>query len=292
MLGSGLVIALALSVACDSDSDDDDDDSGGGGSTTTTTSTTGTGCDASCEQEGFTCCGDTCVNLANDIDNCGSCSNECTGEHPFCAGNACEDPPCASGTGCASPTFCCDTQCCDAGQLCCVVPGPVSSPAECTAPTAEGSCPLGCLLCACAAPDTPIATPDGERPIADIREGELVYSVHRGEVVAVPVKQINRADVRDDHLMIHVVLAGGASIAISAEHPTADGRTIADLRVGDVLHGQRIAGLSTVRYGLPHTFDILPDSDTAAYFAGGLLMGSTLNFGARRVPAASYVPPR
>jgi len=41
----------------------------------------------------------------------------------------------------------------------------------------------------CASPDTPIATPDGERPIAELREGDLVYSVDGGAIV--PVGEID-----------------------------------------------------------------------------------------------------
>src|SRR4051812_37595612 len=38
-------------------------------------------------------------------------------------------------------------------------------------------------LCDCASPDTPIATPTGERAIASLRTGDLVYSVHGMQVV-------------------------------------------------------------------------------------------------------------
>jgi hypothetical protein len=38
----------------------------------------------------------------------------------------------------------------------------------------------------------------------------------------------------------------------------------------------RVVASSVVPYEHPFTYDILPDSDTGAYFAGGLLIGSTL----------------
>jgi hypothetical protein len=37
----------------------------------------------------------------------------------------------------------------------------------------------------CASPDTPIATPDGDKPIASLHAGDLVYSVDHRVVRAV-----------------------------------------------------------------------------------------------------------
>jgi hypothetical protein len=82
---------------------------------------------------GFTCCDNACVNLRNDIHNCGACGVVCTGPQPFCAGTACGTAPC-------------EPPCAD-GQLCCDVRSAVSRPPSCVAPTSSGTCPLGCPLC-------------------------------------------------------------------------------------------------------------------------------------------------
>jgi hypothetical protein len=83
---------------------------------------------------GFTCCNNSCVNLRNDIHNCGACGVVCTGPQPFCDGTKCAPAPC-------NPA-------CSGGMLCCEVqgPGPSFGP-MCTAPTDGGTCPLGCPLC-------------------------------------------------------------------------------------------------------------------------------------------------
>jgi hypothetical protein len=129
---------------------------------------------------------------------------------------------------------------------------------------------------ACAAPDTPIATPSGDRPIASLRKGDLVWSVDRGRIVAVPISVVARTAVGAEHVMVRVKFANGTVIRISPGHPTADGRTLGDLRKGDRLDHQEPAEVTRVTYGEPFTYDILPASDTGAYFAGGALIGSTL----------------
>jgi hypothetical protein len=72
----------------------------------------------------------------------------------------------------------------------------------------------------------------------------------------------------------------GAVLEISGAHPTADGRTIGALRVGDELDGLRVVGASVVPFVHDATYDVLPDSDTGTYFAAGVLIGSTLAAGA------------
>jgi hypothetical protein len=140
----------------------------------------------------------------------------------------------------------------------------------------NGTCPVGCTACVCASPETPIATPTGERAIADLAPGDLVYSVEHDAVVAVPVARINRTPVHDHHV-VRVTLASGAVLEISPRHPTADGRTFGDLSVGDMLDRVRILSVERIPYRHPYTYDILPASETHAYFAGGALIGTTLS---------------
>ena len=68
-------------------------------------------------------------------------------------------------------------------------------------PNAAGSCDPGNPCSECAAPDTPIATPSGERAIASLREGDLVYSVVDNAIRPVPVIRVNRTRVVNHHVV-------------------------------------------------------------------------------------------
>jgi hypothetical protein len=127
----------------------------------------------------------------------------------------------------------------------------------------------------CAAPDTPIATPSGVRPIAALAKGDLVLSWHRGALRAVPVARISQ-QLAVDHRVVRVVLDSGAVLNLSGSHPTADGRTFSDLREGDWLAGRTVQSATVVAYPFRYTHDILPASDSGTYVAGGVLIGSTL----------------
>ncbi len=222
----------------------------------------------------FKCCGGFCVNTNNDIANCGGCNIACTGQNPYCAAGTCGTPPC-TGTTCAAGTFCCASQCCAAGQLCCFIevgPGTI----QCSNPV-NGSCPQGCIGgCPCTAPTTPIATPSGARPIADLRVGDLVYSLDRGALAVVPIKLVHRTPVSPAHEVVELRLAHGVVLHVTPNHPTADGRTFGDLTPGDRLDGVPVVGARVVSYGGSFTHDILPDSDSGTYVAGGVLIGSAL----------------
>jgi hypothetical protein len=220
----------------------------------------------------YICCGAGCVNAQNDIFNCGACGITCPGPSPYCHKGVCGTPPCAE-QDCGAT--CCGTKCCAAGQLCCDIFGPVAiGMPECVDPV-SGTCPGGCTTCVCASPDTPIATPSGDRPIADLAAGDLVYSADHGAVLAVPILRTNRTPVRDHHV-VRVTLANGAVLEISPRHPTADGRTFGDLHAGDVLDHVRVTSAELVPYAHPFTYDILPASETHTYYAGGALIGTTL----------------
>jgi hypothetical protein len=73
-----------------------------------------------------------------------------------------------------------------------------------------------------------------------------------------------------------LALANGSVLDVTGHHPTADGRTLDSLQPGDRLGDVPVVSVETVSYDEPFTYDILPASDSGAYFAGGALIGSTL----------------
>jgi hypothetical protein len=128
----------------------------------------------------------------------------------------------------------------------------------------------------CASPDTPIATPEGERAIAELRAGDLVYSVDHGATVAVPLLGVGSTRV-ENHRVVRLVLDDGRVLEVSPRHPTADGRRFADLVPGSRLDERHVVvSAELVPYHYERTYDVLPASSTGTYFAAGALIGSTL----------------
>ena len=222
---------------------------------------------------GRNCCGGSCVDEYNDPRHCGACGNACA-EGSYCTGGQCQKIPCTGG--CSGGT-CCGTECCAAGQLCCDAAGPIDNGPHCVAPSDSGTCPVGCApQCVCAAPDTPVATPTGERAIGTLRVGDLVYSLESDRIVVVPIVKLRRTSVHAHHVR-RVSLANGVVLEISAGHPTADGHTFGELHAGSELGGVQVLAVEKEAYDYPATYDILPASSSGQYFAGGALIGSTLS---------------
>jgi hypothetical protein len=150
---------------------------------------------------------------------------------------------------------------------------------------------LGNQCPVCAAPDTPLATPRGERPIASLAVGDLVYSVDHDAIVAVPLLRVSRRPVAN-HRVMRVVLEGGAVLQISPNHPTADGRPFGALIAGSTVDdAHRVVSAELVSYAYDATYDVLPASSTGTYFAAGALVGSTL-FGTERAQRQPDLGPR
>jgi hypothetical protein len=145
------------------------------------------------------------------------------------------------------------------------------------------NCPI------CASPDTPIATPEGDKAIAELRAGDLVYSVDQAAVIAVPLLRVGSTPVVG-HRVVRVRLDSGVVLELSPGHPTADGRPFSALTAGSQLDDRHsVLEAELVPYRYARTYDILPASSTGTYFAGGALVGSTL--AAKRQaggPAAAY----
>jgi hypothetical protein len=229
-----------------------------------------------------TCCEcGVCINLSTASNCPAACTASSCGSSaaPCQANEICQDLVLlAEGRGFASAK--CVPNPCGSQTLDCSCVGSVcqdaNAQAHCTlADPIHGTLVCTAVVSVCASPDTPIATPEGNRPIADLKPGDLVYSEHHGALVAVPLLKATRR-AAFHHFVVHLVTKTGAELDISAPHPTADGRTFADLKLGDALDGDPIVVREMVPYPYAYTYDILPDSSTGTYLASGLLIGSTL----------------
>jgi hypothetical protein len=182
----------------------------------------------------------------------------------------------ADGIGTCGVEACPEGDCSAIGPECTCSDGAACVAA--TGPTGSGLCRGGdgtCIGCACAAPDTPVATPSGERAIAELRPGDHVYSVDGDGIVTVPILRVNRTLVYD-HRVLHITFDNGRSIHMTAGHPLPDGRPLSTLEPGSTLLGGMVVSVVSVPYAYDATYDILPDSPSGAYFASDVLVGSTL----------------
>ena len=133
------------------------------------------------------------------------------------------------------------------------------------------TCPI------CLAAGTRIDTPDGSAAVEDLRLEDFVWTADTsGKRVAAVVLKISHTIVPPGHTMAHVVLDDGRELWASPGHPTADGRRVGELGVGDVLDGGQVILSERVVYDQPATDDVLPAGATGWYWANGILMGSAL----------------
>ncbi len=130
----------------------------------------------------------------------------------------------------------------------------------------------------CLAKDTLIDTQQGSVPVQDIKVGMLVWSeTQAGARVLEPVVKISKTVVPLNHEVVDLTLDDGRRLQASPLHPTTDGRTVGDLIEGDFFDGSKIISANHAAYGFDATYDLLPAGDTGAYWANGVLLGSTLN---------------
>jgi hypothetical protein len=133
------------------------------------------------------------------------------------------------------------------------------------------ACPI------CLTRGTLIDTPDGPVAVEDLRVGDVVWTLDEaGRRVAQPLVRVGSTPVPNTHQVVHLVLDDGREAWVSAGHPTTDGRPVGGLAVGDELDGSRVISIERVAYAGGATFDILPDGPSGAYWANGILLGSTL----------------
>jgi hypothetical protein len=133
------------------------------------------------------------------------------------------------------------------------------------------ACPI------CLAAGTLIDAPRGPVAVENLRIGDPIWTMN-GEGERVPARILNIGNVRvpATHQVIHMILSDGRELYASPGHPTADGRLLGDLKVGDLLDGAYVTLMEPLLYEGIATYDLLPSGDTGSYWANGILMGSTL----------------
>jgi len=132
-----------------------------------------------------------------------------------------------------------------------------------------------CDLPICLPGSTAIATPVGERPLHDLRRGDLVWSLDHGRKVAVPVLRVASQPAPTHHIAVNITLSDGRQVVASPDHPAADGRALADFQLGEPLDGAEVIDMTFTPYPAPSTWDLLPASSSGAYLANGVWLGST-----------------
>ena len=138
-------------------------------------------------------------------------------------------------------------------------------------PSGAPNCPI------CLTQGTRIATPSGDVAVQDLRIGDLVWTIDAaGARIAAPLIAIGSTAVPPTHEVVRVVLDDGRVVVASPGHPTTDGRRIGDLRAGDPFDRGRIVSAERELYRDGFTFDVRPTGASGAYWANGVLLGSTL----------------
>lgn len=135
-----------------------------------------------------------------------------------------------------------------------------------------GGCPI------CLAGNTLIDTPSGAVPVKNMRVGMPIWTIDKsGERVPAIILKTSKVPVPPTHQMVHLILDDGRELLASPEHPTIDGRSVGDLKIGNQYDGATITKAQRVPYNEDATYDVLPTGETGFYWANGILLSSTLH---------------
>ncbi len=155
-----------------------------------------------------------------------------------------------------------------------IVTGTVDRGGKVTVSSSQPGRP-NCPICLPSA--TLIDTPAGAGRVTDLKLGDEVWTATpAGDRVPSRVVALGSVAFPLGHEAILLQLSDGRSVTASAGHPTADGRSVGQLRTGDRLDGATVVAATPVHLDDGATYDLLPSGPTGRYWADGVLLGSTL----------------
>jgi hypothetical protein len=133
------------------------------------------------------------------------------------------------------------------------------------------TCPI------CLSIGTLIDTPQGQIPVEELQVGQMVWTQdNQGKRTAAPILKTSRTAVPQNFQIWRLTLDDGRSVTASAGHPSADIRALSEYREGDTLDKAPIKAIEPIVYNRDATYDLLPAGDSGLYWAGGILLMSTL----------------
>jgi hypothetical protein len=130
-----------------------------------------------------------------------------------------------------------------------------------------------CPICLTA--NTLIDTPSGAVAVSQLKAGTIVWTAGiDGVRLPEPVLRV-ASTPGGPGFLVHLTLADGRELWVSAKHPLSDGRRVGELVRGDTVDGSRVV-LAELLPSSAATYDLLPAGPTASYWANGILLASTL----------------
>ena len=234
-------------------------------------------CQGDVDCQGFKCCGGFCVNPGNDILNCGTCGNTCSGDHPYCADGMLREwlAVHARRRDLQRRLDLLRRKCCTGTQICCTVTlGPIGHGV-----LRAGQRDMPDRLRGLRLRRADDADRDARRRSTDRRsEGRRSRLQHRSRIAGRRPDQVGASAARHRESPRRRAEARPRRDVEDQPAPSDGGRSpFCRPRAGDLVDGVRVIGARLVDYDQPFTYDILPDSDSGTYFAGGTLIGSTLS---------------
>ncbi len=144
----------------------------------------------------------------------------------------------------------------------------------------------------CLALGTKISSLKGRIAVERLKKNDLVWTVDaRGNKMLQPIIRIKKTYVGNSHIICSLFLSDKRQISVSPLHPLfSEQSAVKDLKKGDIYNDAMVIKNEIQFYRSFYTFDILPAGESGAYFANGILLGSTL-FRSRHQPCEKSSAP-
>ena len=141
----------------------------------------------------------------------------------------------------------------------------------------DGTCEPCKVLLECLPAATLISTPAGNTRVDQLRAGMVVWTVDSaGRRIATPILRVQRVPVASGHRIARFTFSDHRVLHASPGHPALDGTPLRALHPGATYDGATVEEVELLSYEHDSTFDLLPAGETGAYWADGVLVGSTL----------------